>query len=72
MHFLAGVPRLDAQLNTLARASKQLAPLMLCFALLLVGFSTAFTLAFGTQACAPLSMLRPLIALGTQLDSGRY
>lgn len=67
------MPRFDALLNTLARASKQLAPLMLCFAMLLVGFSTAFTLAFGTQVCTPLACHTLItLASGTQLGPGRY
>ena len=49
------MPRFDALLNTLARASQQLGPLTLCFAVLLFGFSTAFTLAFGTQVYTPFA-----------------
>ena len=54
LHFFAGVPRFDTLLGTMSRAGKRLASFTLCFGLLLIGFSTAFTLAFGMQV-RPLS-----------------
>ena len=49
LKFLKGVPRLNGLLNTLGRARNQLVAFSLGFAILMVAFSTAYNLAFGTQ-----------------------
>ena len=63
LHFLGGVPRIDALLQTFGRASRQLVLFTLCLVLLLLGFACGYNLAFGTNVYAWRSVGHSAVSL---------
>jgi hypothetical protein len=49
LHFLAGVPHISNLMNTLVRAKVQLAAFIVCLAVLMFAFASAFNLALGND-----------------------
>ena len=65
LHFLAGVPHIKTLLHTLVRARIKLAAYIICLAILVLAFASAFNIAFGTKlaewhsmGAATMSLLR--------------